>query len=300
MAILNQQGGIGNVLTNALNGGTNSLDKAITSSNVNLPTFQQDGFTVSPIPNTDGNGLPSSKIPSQQFGKATRNLIHWFVPEVGIINMYVNPSSIVYNSSKIINKELTKGGFIISYHGEELTTLNISGNCGSSGVLGLNVLYEIYRSEQYTFDPIGLTMQASNSISGLNDTVDSALGNLSGLNNSIVNATSGLLGLDPASQNILPRNVPSLASLAMGIELYYSGWVFRGFFNSFNFTESTERLGIFDYQMVFTCIERRGTRYNFMPWHHSATEGPSNNNAPGGPTLSFIGSSNDVKNTIKR
>jgi hypothetical protein len=243
---------------------------------------------VAPISNASGSGLPSSNVPSQLTGTVTRNIMHWFVPQVGVINMYINPQSVKYSTSKIINKELTKGGFVIQYWGEELMTLSINGHTGSSGIEGLNVLYEIYRSEQYTFDPIGLTLAAENSISGVGDAVNSALGNLNGLNTSVVNATAGLLGLNPASQNILPQNIPTLASLALGIELYYTGWVFRGYFNSFSFTESAERLGLFDYDIQFTVTQRRGYRTNEFGWQHSAIDGPSNN-SPGGPPLTFTG-----------
>lgn len=261
---------------NALQGGISSLDKTLSSSNPAASSFQQDGFIVPPIPSADGNGLPSSKIPSMQQAFATRYTAHWYVPEVGIVNMYINPQSIGYNSKKLITPERTKGGYIIQYWGEDLTTLAIRGHTGSSGVNGLNVLYEIYRAEQYLFDPIALTMAADNSISGLGDLVDSALGNLGGFGAGISAATNGVFGLDPASQNVLPRNVPSLASMALGIELYYAGWVFRGYFTSFGFTESAERLGIFDYDIQFTVTQRRGYRTNYLPWQHSAIDGASN------------------------
>jgi len=220
-------------------------------------------------------GLPSSKVPSQQPGAATRNIAHWFVPEVGVVNMYLNPQSIAYNLKKLITNERTKGGYIVQYWGEELTTLALRGHTGSSGVEGLNVLYEIYRAEQYLFDPIALTMAASSSLNGLNSTIDATLGNLGGLQSAVSNSTSGLLQVDPASQNILPRNVPSLASIALGMELYWSGWVFRGYFTGFNFTESAERLGLFEYDIAFTVTQRRGYRTNFLPWQHSAINGPS-------------------------
>lgn len=238
--------------------------------------FQQDGFIVPPVPTPDGQGLPSSKIQSLRQATTRRNIGHWFVPEVGVVNMYVNPQVIDYNHSKVITKERTKGGYIVQYFGEELQTLRISGHTGSSGVEGLNVLYEVYRAEQYLFDSLGLTMAADTSITGLNDTIDSALGNIGGFANSIVSGTLGLLGLDPASQNILPQNVPSLSSLALGIEFYYSGWVFRGYFNSFHYKESVDRLGLFDYDIEFTVTQRRGYRLNTFPWQRSAISGPSN------------------------
>lgn len=249
-------------------------------------------------------GLPSSQVSSQNPGNAVRNIAYWFVPEVGVVNMYINPQSMAYNYKKLITPERTKGGYVVQYWGEELTTLNLRGHTGSSGVEGLNVLFEVYRSEQYLFDPIALTMAAQSSISGMNNSVDSSLGNLGGLSASISNATGGVLQLDPASQNILPRYIPSLASMALGVELYWSGWIFRGYFTSFNFTESAERIGMFDYDIAFTVTQRRGYRFNSMPWQHSATNGPSSwqnnqlsfstlatpiNSTTGGSTLGNVG-----------
>lgn len=283
MSLLNGKGDIGTNLTNALTNVSQSLN-----SNFSPQDFEKDGFIVPPIPSADGTGLPSSKIPNQLRASAKRNLAHWFVPEVGIINMYVNPQSINYNFKKLITPERTKGGFVVQYWGEELSTLALRGHTGSSGVEGLNVLYEIYRAEQYLFDPIALTMAADNSITGLGDIIDSALGNLGGFAGAIGSATGGLLGLDPSSQNVLPRNVPSLAAMAMGVELYWSGWVFRGYFTSFSFTESAERLGLFEYDIGFTVTQRRGYRTNYMPWHKSAVSGPSNSGL-GGPPLTFNG-----------
>lgn len=272
MPILNDQTASG-ILANALTGGVNALVNGQTKA------FQQDGFIVPPIPSADGNGLPSSKIPSLQLAVPRRNIGHWFVPEVGVINMYINPQSINYGLKKVINTERTKGGYNIQYWGEELTTLNINGHTGSSGVEGLNVLYEIYRAEQYLFDPLALTMAADNSITGLNSVVDSALGNLGGFASSLASSTLGVLGLDPASQNILPQNVPSLASMALGMEFYYSGWVFRGFFTSFTFDESADKLGLFTYQIGFTVTQRRGYRTNNFAFQRSANSGPSNSDA---------------------
>jgi len=280
-------------MTSFLNGVDNALSSAaaITGSggqNYGPSSFQTNGFVVPPIPGGVDDGLPSSSIQPLQLANPVRNIIHWFVPEVGMITMYVNPQSIAYNNSKLITKERTKGGFIVQYWGEELTTLNISGHTGGSGVEGLNVLYEIYRAEQILFDPIALTMASDNSVSGLNSLVDSTLGNIGGIGGTLANATNGILGLNPLSQSILPTNIPSLASMALGIELYYTGWVFRGYFNSFTFTESAERLGLFEYQIQFTVTQRRGYRTNSLAWQRSANSGPSNN-SPGGVPLSFSG-----------
>jgi len=241
------------------------------SSTINAISSTLVAFSNATSANTN---LPSGRVPVGQLGTAIRNIAHWFVPEVGVVKMYLNPQSIAYNLKKLITNERTKGGYIVQYWGEELTTLNLRGHTGSSGVEGLNVLYEIYRAEQILFDPIALSMAANSSITGLNNAMDASSGNMGGLNGNVNNAT-GLFQVGPASQSILPRVTPSLASIALGMELYWSGWVFRGYFNSFSFTESAERIGLFEYDISFTVTERSGYRTNSLPWQHSAVYGPS-------------------------
>jgi len=256
-------------ISNALQGGINSLNQTVYGTNT----------TNGPVaPMADGQGLPSSHVASQRQAIRQRDVAHWYVPEVGIINMFINPQSISYDNKKIINRQLTKGGFMVQYWGEDLTTLRIHGHTGSSGFEGINVLYEIYRAEQYLFDPLALTMAADSSITGLNSIINSTLGNLGSFGNSIANATLGVLGLDPATQNIAPSTIPSLASIALGIELYYAGLIFHGYFESFSVNESVDPLGIFTYDIAFVVTQRRGYRINGFPWQVSAISGPSNHN----------------------
>lgn len=269
MALLNDQRSL-SAITGAVSG--SGLNAALNNQSQGFPS---NGLITQPISGSDGGGLPSSNVQPLRLATTNRNIAHWFVPEVGVINMYINPQSITYNNAKVINTNRTKGGYNIQYWGEELTTLTINGHTGSSGVEGLNVLEEIYRAEQYLFDPIALMMASDSSISGLNNSVDSSLGNLGGFDNSVSNNTSGTLAFDPASQNILPQSIPSLASIALGIEFYYSGWVYRGFFNSFSFTESVGQLGLFVYDIKFTATQRRGYRANNFAWQRAANYGPS-------------------------
>lgn len=286
MSLLND---LGQDFSGALQGiadGANNLDKSLQSQSFGPKDFEQNGFVVPPIPGSDGTGLPSSKIPSQRFARPKREVIRWFVPEVGLVSQYVNPQQINYAHKKLIFPQRTKGGYIVSYFGQELASLRLSGHTGSSGIEGLNVLYEIYKAEQLNFDPIALTMAADSSVTGLNDLIDSALGNLGGFGTSIANSTLGLFGLDPASQNVLPRDVPSLASLALGVEMYYGGLVHRGFFTSMSYRESSQELGLINYDIEFMVTQRRGYRTNSLPWQRSAISGPSNNGL-GGVPLSF-------------
>lgn len=255
---------------NLLNDLTPSLNPAPSNNNLNA-----NGFTVAPIPTADGNGLPSQQLKAraERKGSFTRNLAHWFVPEVGVIPMFINPQSMAQSNTKLIDKVRTKGGFVIQYWGEDLSELNLEGHTGSSGVEGLNVLYEIYRAEQYMFDSIALTMAADSSVSGINDLVDGALGSLGGgIAGTLGGALGGALGAltGTTATSTLPSDVPSLAAMATGIELYYAGWVFRGYFQSMSITEGVEQLGFFRYNIKFIITQRRGYRTNNLPWQREA------------------------------
>ncbi len=231
----------------------------------------QDFAQTGAIPSADNTGLPSSKVQNERYGTKLRKTISWFVPEIGIVNMYINPQNIRYSDSKIIQKERTKGGYVLQYWGEELTTLDIDGTTGSSGIEGVNVLYEIYRSEQFVFDNLGLTMGSINSAQNIGNYITQKFSG-----NGFGELASGTLGLNNNTQFILPRNIPSLANLAFTTEMYYNGWIFRGYFNTFRITESVSNLGMFDYNIQFTATQRRGYRVNEFPWQKSAKDGSSN------------------------
>src|SRR5580692_11560864 len=111
--------------------------------------------TAPTVPTADGNGLPYAKIQSNNTGVLKRSNITWFVPQFGIVRMFINPQSISYVEKKLISKDRTKGGFTLQYWGEDLIQLNIAGTTGSSGVEGINALREVYRAEQYAFDAVG-------------------------------------------------------------------------------------------------------------------------------------------------
>lgn len=246
--------------------------------------FKSDGFALPASFSADGNGLPYSKVPSSNEGQIKRNIITWFVPEFGTVRMYVNPNAITYSHKKIISKDLTKGGYSIQYWGEELTDLSISGTTGSSGIEGINMLYEVYRAEQYAFDGIGLTLDANNASADLSSNLINGLGGLIGGGSGTGSAEAsgllgGLLGLDSPNNNLSPKNIPSLAQLAVSVEMYYNGWVYRGFFESMSVSERADNF-LFDYQIKFTATQRRGYRTNYFPFHRSANNGPSQYDTP--------------------
>ena len=202
--------------------------------------------------------------------------------------MFINPQNITYNHKKLITKEATKGGFTLQYWGEDLSVLNIQGTTGSSGIEGINALYEIYRSEQLSFDAVGLMLAANNASADVANNLVQGLGGALGQTIGGSNLTAqaggagllgGVLGLDSPNNMLSARNIPSLASLAFAVEMYYNGWVYRGYFNSMTVTERADNF-LIDYTMEFTATQRRGYRTNYFPWSESPTSGPSSYNTP--------------------
>lgn len=259
---------------------------------LNKETPVNDGFPLSSNIPADGNGLPTSKRRDQYTGTIQRNIIKWFVPEFGIVSMYVNPESISYNYKKLITSEKTKGGYSLQYWGEELTTLSINGTTGSSGIEGINLLYEIYRAEQYALDGAALKVEAANNnaqnlatqaIEGAFGKIGSAFG---GIGESIGSTLGSFL---TGSEAIVPRVNPSLAQYAFTVEMYYGGAVFRGYFTSFVINEKASSFAL-DYNISFTVTQQRGYRSNYFPFHK---------NPYYSPTEYRYGSDNSFKRQVK-
>lgn len=277
-----------NKVQNALNNSDNPLSTNQTNA------FKSDGFLLPSTFSADGTGLPFSKVQSNKDSQLKRNIITWFVPEFGVVRMYVNPSNIQYNHKKLISKDRTKGGYTLQYWGEELDVINISGTTGSSGIEGINVLYEIYRAEQYAFDGVGLTLAANNAsadiannlISGVGGSLGQAVNGLFGGSASSPTAAAGgagllggILGLDSPNNTLSAKNIPSLGQLAFTVEMYYNGWVYRGYFENMTVTETADNF-LMQYQMTFVATQRRGYRVNYFPWTRSAADGPSQYTSP--------------------
>lgn len=284
-----------NDLTNVVNQAQQAINNNTTPLNqTQQQQFKSDGFLLPATFSADGTGLPFNKVPSNKASQMKRNIMTWFIPEFGIVRMYVNPSRIQYTHKKLINKDKTKGGFTLQYWGEELDVLNISGTTGSSGIEGINVLYEIYRAEQYAFDGVGLTLAANNAsadiannlVNGLGGALGGAINGLFGGDPSSPTAAAGgagllggILGLDSPNNTLSAKNIPSLAQLAFTVEMYYNGWAYRGFFENMNVTESADNF-LMQYDMNFVVTQRRGYRVNYFPWTRSAKDGPSQYTTP--------------------
>jgi hypothetical protein len=211
--------------------------------------------------------------------RTSRNVILWRTPGFGFIEMYINPSELRIEQSKVAQSTRTKAGFIYQYAGENLTTISLSGTTGSSGIEGINLLEKIYRSEQLSFENIARTLDANPKAAA---SIESALtsmfsGAFTGAANTIFNEIVDSVA-SAAVPDVYTQPSPTLASLAAAVEMNFQGVTYRGFFNSFSFTESASSPGLFEYIFSFTAYAKLGERINFMPWHRRP-EGQSDSNS---------------------
>lgn len=240
-------------------------------------------FLAPNLPANNGLGTRQSLLQNERAAVSERKLIRWLIPDGPIVEMYINPQNISYNGSKSISTVRTKGGYNFQYWGPELVKLSISGTTGTSGIEGINVLEDIYNAEQLAFDPYALYLAKKVDQETFSD-------GIFGSNSALSAGDQFISFLENGSQAALPTqvdNFPSLAALAFGIEMYYSGKVYHGFFTAFTVREDVNNLGMFDYTMEFTATQVRGFRQNFLAWHRSATSGPSNSDPVHGTPHSF-------------
>lgn len=189
-----------------------------------------------------------------EVNKRSEQVMTWQLPSGDTIQMYINPQDFVIRESKQISETRTKGGFVIQYWGENLTQLTISGTTGSSGVRGINILRDIYRSENRAFDLVA----------------QQQLQEIEQIKNNLNTDEEISVALQETATTLQQRNFllrPSLAALAVSVILFYQGVQYKGFFKEFSVTESVNNLGLFDYSMSFMATETRGQRKNFMSWH---------------------------------
>jgi hypothetical protein len=231
--------------------------------------------------------LPTDSVGIENVGEFGTKDAGGFVNKK-MIQLYLNPDQIQINETKIAQSTNTKGGFMVQYWGEQLATIQMTGTTGSGGVEAINILREIYRHELGEFENVlrkraRLNQQKSkeallqtsnpNGNSLLTAAIDFSTGGLfSQVTNGLDTLGEMFSGNFETPQEKERRSftrTPTLASLATGVEMYYQGEIFRGYFTQFSSTESSSNLGIFSYNMNFTILDRRGNRDNFMPWHRN-------------------------------
>lgn len=247
-----------------------------------IPTTTPDNRAFNEAINTEA-GISTPDIiqlnPQMPIAKRNRQTIIWRVPGLGKVEMYINPQSLKIDEKKVIKSQRTKGGYVVQYWGEELITIDIQGTSGSSSIEGINILRNIYRAEQNAFQQVAATIadRYKTYTSGTNLTgILNMAANGSGAGDIAGSVVNSLLG---GTAN--PPILPTLGSLATAIEMYYQGWVFKGYFTNFTVDEST-RLGpgIFEYKLTFIVFDRRGVRNNFT----SSARSPAMTDASGKTT----------------
>ena len=210
--------------------------------------------------------------------------------------MYINPESITIRDNKLVKSDLTKGGYVTQYWGEQLIGIEASGTTGSAGVEGINVLRNIYRHEQIQYRSVLADRQREQAAAALAAAKDAESELYSGAGGFLA-ATADLLtggafssavsGVSNAIDIITEpfgggtefgesfggtgafSTVPTLAAFATSIDMYFQGEFFRGYFKNFSVTETAQTPGHFSYQFSFEVTRRSGTRTNFMPWHRN-------------------------------
>lgn len=254
----------------------------ITQEFFNNSSAAAQGFSANTPPSVSGFGTRQSRLPNNRVAQSTKNVMKWMVPEGPIIEMYLNPQNVRINQKKGITRQRTKGGYVAQYWGPELQELSISGTTGTSGIEGINVLEDIYLNEQLAFDPYAISLTAKKQQNSFD-------ANIFGSNSALATGADFVTSLFGSTSNNSPADfkAPSLASLAFTVEMYWSGVVYRGWFESFSVTEAANELGLFNYDISFTATQKRGFRQNFLAWHRSATSGHVNSNPQLGTPYSF-------------
>jgi hypothetical protein len=215
------------------------------------------------------------------------------------IPLYINPESFKITEQKQVTNNMTKGGYIIQYWGEQLSTIQVSGTTGSGGIEAINILRDIYRNEIIQFNnilreraanqqqdfvtafgTIGNLNRSANFGNGLLDIFDDltqggttgiATGLKSNIDN-IIDAASGIADQNPISLEL----VPTTGAFATCLILYWHGEKFQGYFTNFDVDEMATSPGHFSYNFSFTILKRSGSRTNFMPWHRKSKDSNGN------------------------
>ena len=216
--------------------------------------------------------------PNYRAAEGTTNrdsqIITWRLPNASAVQMYINPQNLSIHESKQITSTRTKGGYLIQYWGANLIEITLSGITGSAGIQGINVLRDIYLSENRAFDLVAQTQlnQATN-----------AMGSQL-LNSGDVGQTINKMTDTIRQNNFVLR--PSLASLATSVLMFYQGQEWKGYFTGFQLVEEAERTGMFSYTMNFMATETRGRRENTFAWNREPMDV-----SPGGALINGLGNS---------
>ena len=168
----------------------------------------------------------------------------WELYDGTMIEMYVNPQNVTMQANKKITQNRTKGGFVVQYWGDDLVTINLNGTTGSSGIEGIEILYDLYQSEL-------LPPSRLDEIRGM------------GYASGVPGVNPG--GKDQDATNLVRRS--DLVSRATQVVLWYGSKRYHGFFTSFSVQEAATNPGEYTYTLAYTVWKTYGRDVNYMPWH---------------------------------
>jgi hypothetical protein len=229
-----------------------------------------------------------------------------------VVPMYISPSTVSIRDAKRISDTMTKGGYIVQYWGEALTSINVGGTTGSGGIEAITILRDVYRNEhlQMKEDITARIRESQNKIVSAweNEDDPSNISQFGGILNDLSGGISGnwiegtksfINNVVDSFDQLVDENTksiilaPTLASYAVSVDMYHQGEKFRGYFKGFSVTERGQSPGLFDYSFDFIVLKRSGKRVNFMPWHRNPRD------ASGAPRKSTIPSDKEFRGTDK-
>jgi hypothetical protein len=211
-----------------------------------------------------------------------------------VVPLYINPSTITTNYTKNISETQTIGGFVIQYWGDRITTMSINGTTGSGGIDAINILYDVYKSEQKSFEKTFIKRQQElldkanenkqylDSKATRLEAIDQVLFGgaiselASGVSETMDYFRASYTGENISGQNTKTTLMPTLSAFAVSLEMHYQGRINRGYIDSMNVTESANSPGHFDYTISFKSLKEYGERKNFMPWHTNPYDSSGN------------------------
>lgn len=201
--------------------------------------------------------------------KWSRQPMTWELYDGTMIEMYVNPQNVTLQANKKINYNRTKGGFVVQYWGDDLLTINLNGTTGSSGIEGIELLYDVYQSEL-------LPPSRLNELRGI------------GYMASVPGVNPG--GHDEDELRRVRRT--DLVTRATQVVLWYGSKRYYGFFTAFSIQEAAANPGEYTYSLTYMVWKTVGRDVNYMPWHRSPKPMATGNSgvpeAPGSVSLYAI------------
>jgi hypothetical protein len=173
------------------------------------------------------------------------------------------PTKVTFSSAKVIQTTRTVGGYVNSHWGDQLDTMSVSGSVilmpgeEGIGILSLQILRQLYRLDKKKVANILNSISKVTKYASAAAMANTAYGELktqqwqASANQDISNTIQ--VGLSAASlaqytAKLLGGNVSDLATSY----IYHDGFIYSGFFNSFDYTRDASNPRFVSYNFRFT------------------------------------------------